>query len=596
MRAFAGNGLALAISIVGVLASPAMPQPRSRLPVDVPVKPATPLYLKRGARAFSDHFEPAAAGYSRNNAYLLMYLASAVYPERLAMIAGKPDDEDYAISLHKNEGSFFEKEFTRLLSYLFDSPRFTFVGTPINPKGYDAEAMVIDAKDSVVVVFRGTDRRADHPPGSTGWNWGEWIETDFEISTMDPGSGIPGRVHVGFWRSLRSSVGRKEFRQLLFDTIESYDPDRSKALWLTGHSLGAAYSQVFAAYLESRGRQVNGVYAFASPRVGDPAFASHLDSRLDGTRLQRFEFFNDPVVSTAPGALGYAHAGVRNFHPKLKALDRDVPERLPVEDYRFIPALAQVIGSAVAAASPIRLHVMGLDHFCFHHPEWYLGAAYYQLSSATRRQMPFHLTLPDASCDACSPLSIRQAHEGDTFQEVAETIGEAVDAIAYDVGQLLKNETGTAIAEGQYYFRCHQGRKYLDVSWGDYESGEDGGKVQLWDIGNSRKNNKFTVRKALGPGYHIEINGKRLEADADALADDSTPVQTWGSVFVDPHQRWWFYEIPKNPGKYLVVNIGALLKTLDADGGTGKNGCGVRLRPARSNDATQVWILEKCGS
>ena len=46
----------------------------------------------------------------------------------------------------------------------------------------------------------------------------------------------------------------------------------------SGHSLGAALSLLFAAELHSRhselAKRVAGVYAFASPRVGDAAFAA----------------------------------------------------------------------------------------------------------------------------------------------------------------------------------------------------------------------------------------------------------------------------------------------------------------------------------
>lgn len=47
---------------------------------------------------------------------------------------------------------------------------------------------------------------------------------------------------------------------------------------IAGHSLGAALSLLFAAELHSRhselAKRVAGVYAFASPRVGNAAFAA----------------------------------------------------------------------------------------------------------------------------------------------------------------------------------------------------------------------------------------------------------------------------------------------------------------------------------
>ncbi|KAG2493768.1 hypothetical protein HYH03_007989 [Edaphochlamys debaryana] len=77
----------------------------------------------------------------------------------------------------------------------------------------------------------------------------------------------------------------------------------SKRLWFTGHSLGGAYSVLFAARAQRTGIPVAGVYTFGSPRVGDGAFAAAYTNSLAGlgSRTYRYEVQGDVVTAIPSG-------------------------------------------------------------------------------------------------------------------------------------------------------------------------------------------------------------------------------------------------------------------------------------------------------
>jgi pimeloyl-ACP methyl ester carboxylesterase len=70
-------------------------------------------------------------------------------------------------------------------------------------------------------------------------------------------------------------------------------------LWFAGHSLGGGLAQLAAMRAAEEGLPVAGVYAFGSPKVGDPAFAEAYDRRLDG-RSYRIVNGDDLVPRMAP--------------------------------------------------------------------------------------------------------------------------------------------------------------------------------------------------------------------------------------------------------------------------------------------------------
>lgn len=113
----------------------------------------------------------------------------------------------------------------------------------------------------------------------------------------------PGRVHLGFaeavdevWPEARTLLG---------------DPARTKPLWITGHSLGAAMATLASFRLAGDGYKIRGVYTYGSPRVGDRVFRSFY-------RLANYRFVNhNDLVPHLPFRWCYKHVG------HLKLLDHE---------------------------------------------------------------------------------------------------------------------------------------------------------------------------------------------------------------------------------------------------------------------------------
>jgi len=78
-------------------------------------------------------------------------------------------------------------------------------------------------------------------------------------------------------------------------------------LWVTGHSLGAALATLCA----GRYNNVQGVYTFGSPRVGNDGFKEKLDANI--YRVVN----NDDIVARVPPPGTYVHVG------ELKFIDSD---------------------------------------------------------------------------------------------------------------------------------------------------------------------------------------------------------------------------------------------------------------------------------
>lgn len=117
-----------------------------------------------------------------------------------------------------------------------------------------------------------------------------------------------GTVHNGFknaldavWAQITAQLGPPGPQQ--------------REIWLTGHSLGAALSQLAAMRLTSAGYRVRNVYTFGTPRIGDRDFVADYDRRL-GPRSFPHINSQDVVTRVPPSPLGFhvtAGAKVRQF-------------------------------------------------------------------------------------------------------------------------------------------------------------------------------------------------------------------------------------------------------------------------------------------
>ncbi len=159
----------------------------------------------------------------------------------------------------------------------------------INNVEADTQGFVACDEKRVILAFRGTQTIED------------WL-TDIKVRRV---AGPFGGVHRGFKQALDA----------VWDEVISVLSDMEssrKVLWICGHSLGAALATLAAAYLSDTDNEINGVYTFGSPRVGDRDFVDAYDARLK-RQTNRFISDEDIVTRVPPRAVGYEHVGVARF-------------------------------------------------------------------------------------------------------------------------------------------------------------------------------------------------------------------------------------------------------------------------------------------
>jgi hypothetical protein len=180
--------------------------------------------------------------------------------------------------------AYAEEEFVRprFLSAGFSEVRY-FTGN-----GTDCFVAHNDA--CIVVAFRGTETRRRSGVQDLQ-NIIVDIKTDCDILLIDDPH-HHGKVHKGFLAALEQIW--EELAQYLTSIHQA-----PRTLWMTGHSLGAALATLAA----DRYKQVQGLYTFGSPRVGNPEFKKHF-------RVRAFRVVNNgDLVTTVPPTGFYEHVG-----------------------------------------------------------------------------------------------------------------------------------------------------------------------------------------------------------------------------------------------------------------------------------------------
>jgi hypothetical protein len=560
-----------------------------------PVANIKSVVIAKGSNAFSNNtFNKAATGRNDMNAYLLCYLNTLIYPQYLAIKANDPSDE-FIDKMHSG-GVLFENEFIKHTKFLFTNAEYRFV-TESHPAGYDPEAMVISTSDAVYVIFRGTDRVATNKKNGLSsfmYNWGEWLLSDFDTRHTAPPE-LTGKVHNGFWLSLSFNNFKDKLAQVIKDK-----GGKTKKVWIAGHSLGSAHAQIFAMYLAKKENiTAQGVYVFAPPHPGTQEFVDALNDLFPNQRLQRFDFSSDPVTMLAPYTLGFRRAGTRVFYKDIKSIHFGAPERSITEATAVVGSLPGAVG----------FNLLG-SGFCYHHPTWYLRAAYTQLSAAEREKVPAPLPLPDPSTtngysDACDVLAVNKGRNasapGSLIEQGVAAIEEGIEKIKFIAGVIIDNVTGTAIPPGDYYISSYPSGGKLGLNETDgFENGSD---MRLTTAKSKVKIDRFgavgyTIRfgtKTVAGLFGNETKEYVLDSKAEDLFDDgSTTIQLWEKNSlpgVSANQRWLFIKLRDDV--YLIKNI-ANGKLLDAGNSCIKdNSCGVKTWNPVTDDQTQIWVVKK---
>ena len=140
----------------------------------------------------------------------------------------------------------------------------------------DAEVAVAVNDDSIFIVFRGSSSETD------------WLDTNANAGLKDVDvNGKTIRFHEGFfdaWKAAEKDV---------ISIIEKY-PGRD--VYLSGHSLGGALSQIAAYMLEQENNvPVKAVYTFGAPPAGDESWRSAVSDSGLASNTINFIHPDDPV-------------------------------------------------------------------------------------------------------------------------------------------------------------------------------------------------------------------------------------------------------------------------------------------------------------
>ncbi|KAJ5546255.1 hypothetical protein N7494_003840 [Penicillium frequentans] len=125
-----------------------------------------------------------------------------------------------------------------------------------------------------------------------------WL-ADVDFPYTDPGLCDGCEAEMGFWNSW--AFVKDPISKVLTETIAS-NPDYE--LVVVGHSLGAGIATLAAADLRGMGHPSTKMYAFASPRLANPALADYITAQGNN---YRFTHTNDPVPKLPLLAMGYVH-------------------------------------------------------------------------------------------------------------------------------------------------------------------------------------------------------------------------------------------------------------------------------------------------
>ena len=541
---------ALLLLSVGVFAQqirrPTNPrQPGINREVPVQMTRLNSIYAGKPEREIKcfDNFDYDNSGNSKVNAYLLSMIMHFMYPSALAP-SGFDEDAPDVRRLHNSAN--FEVAFRERVQHFFpENTEFKFINR--NPQnGLDPEAMVISTDNYIIVAFRGTDRVYSN--NQWIYDYAEFPVSNFSFALINTPE-FSGKIHQGYYTSLF----------LIATELENYlrlKGGENKKLWITGHSLGSGQAQLFTTHLE-RNSDLKPfcTYAFAAPHVGDVTYVNDVNNRFRAsTKLQRFDFMDDPVTKVPFEFLGYRKAGVRNKYTKEQGS----------ANYFF--------NTAEDRTDNIN------PFFCMHHTHWYSRAAFFELQDGNPQlaaKCPLPPEKPDFVCN--------------------ETDYQLVNG-----NGVIPNFFGISedIEPGEYFIVNAQSGKYLDASGSNAHI--NGTPIQIWDIGESKTNNIWKLERvpSVVGGYTIQakFKGKFIDADDWNVSNTNCKVQLWDrkpAIAGDRRNQEW--SISRNSdGTYFIANVkdNTMFLHLPSSGAR-TNGTKVVLNKKQNSGRYQKWYIVK---
>lgn len=267
----------------------------------------------QGEKCFNNVFEEKAIGHSLANTYLLMYTAYNTYENRM------------------NVANFteFKKKFQEIFTPL-GITRFDFIN--VKEKTADTQAVIMSNDKLVIVSFRGSESSSNNKLSPVKIVY-DWLLTDFNFfkkRILWWGWGV--KVHRGFYDAL--DVAYDELK----GHVERHMAGVPKRLWITGHSLGAGVAPLAAYRLAGDGINVQGIYSYAGPRIGNDIFAKAFKKRFPD--MQRWVLDNDIVTKLPFKAMKFQHcAAPNNIYADGKAVLADGELKGPGKVKNHVPGM-----------------------------------------------------------------------------------------------------------------------------------------------------------------------------------------------------------------------------------------------------------------
>lgn len=213
-----------------------------------------------------------------------------------------------------------------------DQNRCVMVSQSVDAMFIRSTAFILQSRDRrvVIVCYRGTE-----PVNLVNWLTDAdvnptWVPFRFPAGPDPAGADAPvgAAVHAGFYRNVRATryalIGVLQ-RALTGRSIAVEDDSPGtplQALYLTGHSLGAAMVAMLAVMIKTNGSyreladKLKAVYTYGQPMIGDPDFAELCNHAwFDGTqflaeKLFRYIYAHDVVPQLPPTETGpFQHFG-----------------------------------------------------------------------------------------------------------------------------------------------------------------------------------------------------------------------------------------------------------------------------------------------
>ena len=149
-----------------------------------------------------------------------------------------------------------------------------------------SQAYVLWDDENFIIAFRGTQAT-------------EWADIKSDINFWKRPAWEGGKVHTGFAKYVDEIWD--DIKKLFFEHGVNPKNNKTKKVYITGHSLGAAAATIAASRL---GTFASGCFTYGSPRAGNRAFTKTIKCPVWRFRNQR-----DLVTRVPMALMGFKHVG-----------------------------------------------------------------------------------------------------------------------------------------------------------------------------------------------------------------------------------------------------------------------------------------------